>query len=106
MSVLTRLGSTVAAVFGTMLSADGRRAWALIALVGGCAMFTAMAMWALHLVRGNAGFVFWLGLAAHAQVLVGMTGIAALLVKRQLKVSRKGIEISDSTGGGDAPREP
>lgn len=103
---MSRVAASLAAIFGTMFSADGRRTWALIALVGGCAMFTAMAAWALHLVRHNAGFVFWLGLAAHAQVLVGMTGIAALLVKRQLKVSREGIEISDNAGGGNASREP
>lgn len=104
--MIARAARAIAAVFGTMLSADGRRAWALIALVGGCAVFTAMAAWAMHLLRAHAGFVFYLGLAAHAQVLVGMTGIAALLVKRMLKVSREGIEISDSAGGGDAPREP
>lgn len=103
---MTRIAQSVAAVFGTMLSADGRRAWALIAVVGGCAMFTGMAAWAMHLVREQAKLVFWLGLAAHAQVLVGMTAIGALLVKRMLKLSRAGIEISDSgMGGGDATRE-
>lgn len=93
MNALTR---NIAAIFATMLTADGRRAWALVALVAGCGLFTAMATWAMSLVRAEAKLVFYLGLAAHVQILVGMTAIGALLVKRMLKLSRQGLEISDS----------
>ncbi|MFN3424905.1 MAG: hypothetical protein ACK40C_09400 [Novosphingobium meiothermophilum] len=109
MSLPARVAARIGAIFATMLSPDGRRAWALIALVGGCAIFTAMAAFAMHLLRAEARLVFWLGLAAHAQVLVGMTAIGALLVKRSLRLSRDGIEISDgqvhAEGCSDAPRQ-
>lgn len=85
----------VSAAFATMLSADGRRAWALVALVCGCGMFTALAAVGVYLVRDDPERAFWLAIAAHAQVFVGMTAIGALLVKRTVKLSREGIEISD-----------
>lgn len=78
------------------MTADGRRAWALIALVGGCAVFTAMAAWGLYLLRMDMQRVFWLSMAAHLQVFVGMTAIGALLVKRTVKMSRDGVEITDN----------
>lgn len=85
----------IAATFATMLTADGRRAWALIALVGGCALFTVLAAVGVYLVRADSERAFWLAIAAHAQVFVGMTAIGALLVKRTVKLSREGVEISD-----------
>lgn len=86
-----------------MLTADGRRAWALIALVGGCGMFTVLAAVGVYLVRNDIERAFWLAIAAHAQAFVGMTAIGALLVKRTVKLSREGVEISDGNqdvGGG------
>lgn len=85
----------IAAAFGTMLSADGRRAWALVALVGGCGMFTLLAAVGVYLVRNDPERAFWLAIAAHVQILVGMTAIGALLVKRTVKLSRDGLEFSD-----------
>lgn len=74
---------------------DGRRAWAFLAMVGGCIVFTAFAAAGVYLVRNSVGLSFWLALAAHGQVLVGMTGLAALLVKRSVKISKDGAEITD-----------
>ena len=76
-------------------TADGRRAWAFAAIVGGCIVFTAFAACGVFLVRKSAGLSFWLALAAHAQILVGLTALAALFVRRSIKVSRDSIEIDD-----------
>lgn len=76
-------------------TSDGRRAWAFAAMVGGCVIFTAFAAVGVYLVRSDANYSFLLALAAHGQVLVGMTGLAALLIKRSVKISKDGAEITD-----------
>lgn len=85
-----------------LLSADGRRAAALIFLTAGGAVQTAYAAWALWMVRENEQYAFFLGLAAHLSTLVVLTGLAGLLVKRMLKASVAGstFEASDAA---DAP---
>jgi hypothetical protein len=80
----------------TILNPDGRRAYAFAAIMGGCVVFTLFAAIGVWLVSGNARYSFYLALAAHAQILVGMTALAAQFVKRTLKVGRTGVEISDA----------
>ena len=82
-------------IFRHILTPDGRRAFAFVAIVGGCVTFTLFAAVGVYLLRDDAEKAFWLALAAHAQILVGMTALSALLVKRTLKVGRDGVEISD-----------
>jgi ABC-type multidrug transport system permease subunit len=79
----------------TIMSHDGRRAYAFAAILGGCIVMTLFAAVGVYLVSGNAGLSFWLALAAHAQILVGMTLLGALFVKRQIKAGRDGVEITD-----------
>ena len=78
-----------------LLSPDGRRAAAFLAVLGGCIVMTLYAVAVLCLVRGEAKLAFWLGMAAHLHVLLGLTAFAALWVKRSIKASRDGIEITD-----------
>lgn len=75
--------------------ASGRRAAALLALLGGCIVFTIFAAVGVYLVRGEVKLSFYLALAAHAQVLIGMTTLGALLVKRMVKINLQGIQIDD-----------
>lgn len=84
-----------------ILTHDGRRAWAFAAIVGGCVVFTVFAAVGVYLVRKDAQLAFYLALAAHAQILVGMTALAALFVKRTVKIGRDGAEISDHAIGGE-----
>lgn len=77
------------------LTAEGRRAMALILLAGGGVAMTAYAAVSLWLVRHVASYAFWLGLAALALVAIVLTGFAGLLVRRTVKVGRDGLEISD-----------
>lgn len=74
---------------------EGRRAWAFAAIMGGCVVMTLFAAVGVYLVSGNAEYSFYLALAAHAQILVGMTALAAQFVKRTIKAGADGIEISD-----------
>jgi hypothetical protein len=79
----------------SLASHDGRRAWAFAALLGGCVVMTLFAAIGVYLVRGDVRLSFWLALAAHAQILVGLTMFGALFVRRTIKVGREGIELSD-----------
>ena len=78
-----------------LLTPDGRRAAAFAAVVGGCGVMTLFAAVGVWLVSDNAAYSFYLALAAHFQIFVGITALAALLVKRSIKAGRDGIEITD-----------
>jgi hypothetical protein len=76
---------------------DGRRAWAFIAIWGGCVTFTIFAAVTVWLVAGNALYSFYLGLAAHVQVLVGMTALGWAMGRRvRAEVGKDGAKIDDS----------
>jgi hypothetical protein len=47
-------------------------------------------------VSGNAAYTFYLALAAHAQIMLGLTAFTALFVKRSIKAGKDGIEITDA----------
>lgn len=82
-----------------IMTSDGRRAWSFAAIVGGCMVFTLFAAAGVYLVRGNAMLAFWLALAAHGQVLVGMTALGWVLGRRvQLEANKDGGRISDHGG--------
>jgi len=80
-----------------LLTPDGRRAAAFGAVLGGCIVMTLYAFIVLYIVRIRPDYAFWLGIAAHVQIIVGITGLLALLVKRTVKAGRDGIEITDDT---------
>jgi hypothetical protein len=78
-----------------ILTPNGRRAWAFLALLGGSIVMTVFAAIGVYIVRKDSGLSFWLAMAAHVQIIVGMTGFGALLYKRTIKAGRDGVEISD-----------
>jgi len=82
--------------FANILTPEGRRAWAFAGVMGGCFIFTMFAAAGVYLVAGHAEYSFYLALAAHAQLLIGMTALGAQFVKRTLKVGKDGVEISDN----------
>lgn len=75
---------------------DGRKHGAFLAILGGCVTMTILAAIGVWLVSGNATYSFYLALAAHAQVLIGLTAFSAHLIKRSIKAGKDGIEITDS----------
>lgn len=81
----------------SIMSADGRRAWAFAAIVGGCVVFTGFAAVAVWQLRDQPFYLLVLGLAAHVQILVGMTALGWTLGRRlQLDVNKRGAKMSDA----------
>lgn len=80
-------------------TSDGRRAWSFLAVLGGCFIMTVFAAIGVYLVSGNDTYSFWLAMAAHAQIALGLSVFGAQYVKRTIKAGRDGIEISDHAGG-------
>ncbi len=75
---------------------DGRRAWAFLAVVGGCMVFTAMAIYAMWAVRDHPEYMFALGLAAHVQAFLGMGALGWAMGRRmQANVSKDGASYDD-----------
>lgn len=68
---------------------------ALIMLFGGALVMTAYAVLALLLVHQDPSSVFWLGIAAHVQIGIIFTALAAILVKRRLAINTGGVEVQD-----------
>jgi hypothetical protein len=58
-------------------------------------VFTLFAVVGVWLVSDNAEYAFYLALAAHAQVFLGMAALGSLLVKRTMKIGRDGLEFDD-----------
>lgn len=82
--------------FPSIANSDGRKAWAFAAICTGCAVMTVFAAVGVYIVRKDTQLSFYLALAAHAQILVGLTALGAQFVKRSIKVSATGIDISDA----------
>lgn len=85
---------------------DGRRALAFLAVMGGAMVFTVFAAVGLYLLRDHPDFTFYLALAAHVQVLVGMTALGWQMGRRlSVNAGRDGVTINDSQidvhGGGE-----
>lgn len=73
----------------------GRRAAAFTALLGGCVIMTVFAAIGVYLVSGNATYSFYLALAAHAQIMLGLTAFTALFIKRHISLGKDGVRIED-----------
>lgn len=79
---------------------DGRRSFAFLAIVGGCITMTLFAAVGVYLVSGDVKLSFWLAIAAHVQILVGMTALGWAMGRRMLaEVGKDGVKIND--GGGE-----
>lgn len=78
---------------------DGRRAWSFLAIWGGAMVFTVFAAVGVWLVSGNALYSLYLALAAHAQILVGMTALGWAMGRRvNVEVTKDGAKLNDSGG--------
>ena len=80
----------------SIMSPDGRRAWSFAAICGGCGVFTVFAAVGVWLVSKNEFYTLCLALAAHAQVLIGMTALGWTLGRRMnVDASKDGFRLSD-----------
>lgn len=81
---------------------DRRRDWGLILLAGGGMAMTAYAavsLWMLYDRGAPLEYLFWSNIAALGLVGIVLTGFTGLLIKRTFRISRDGIEYTDT---GDA----
>jgi len=78
---------------------SGRRAWAFLSMLLGCGVMTTFAALSLYLVRAELVYVFWLGMAAHMQVVVALTGFTAMFIKRDVEISQSKVVIKDRPDG-------
>jgi hypothetical protein len=74
---------------------DRRKDLALVIVTVGAIVMTVYASVVLWMVRAFPGLAFWMGLSAMLIVMLVLTGILGLLVKRNFVISRGQIEISD-----------
>lgn len=75
---------------------DGRRAWAFLAVLGGCMVFTAMAIFAVWHLRTYPEYTFGLALAAHVQAFLGMGALGWAMGRRmEASVNRDGASYND-----------
>lgn len=80
----------------TIMTPNGRRAWAFVAIWIGCVVFTAFAAVAVWLVSKNELYTLILGLAAHVQLFVGMGAFSFVLGRRmEVETNREGFKYSD-----------
>lgn len=87
-----------------MATEDGRKFWAFFGILGGCFLFTLFAAVGVWLVSNNAKYSFYLALAAHLQLFVGMSTFGFILGRRMKgKAGKGGIEWDDSSVPANQP---
>jgi hypothetical protein len=75
---------------------DGRRAWAFLAIMGGAMVFTAIIIWLICLLKGNADYLANIAYLANGQVFIGMSALGWAMGRRLLaSASKDGITIDD-----------
>lgn len=81
----------------SILSPDGRQAWAFAAICGGCFVFTLFAAVGVWLVSGNPRYSLILALCAHLQLLVGMSAFGFVLGRRMsFEAGKDGAKLNDT----------
>lgn len=81
---------------------DRRRDWGLILLAGGgiaMTVYAAVSLWMLFKRGAPIEYLFWSNMAALGLVGIVLTGFTGLLIKRTFRISRDGLEYTDT---GDA----
>lgn len=79
-----------------------KRRWvALWAIIFGGVAYTGISIYILWRLRAEES-LYHMGLAANVQVLIMFSALAALLVRRQIKVGTEGIHIEDGDDQEDA----
>ena len=76
---------------------EGRRYWSFLVILGGCFVFTALAAVGVYLVSGNEYYSLVLALAAHVQLLIGMSAFGFVLGRRlKARAGKDGLDFDDS----------
>lgn len=81
------------------IETNERKNLSLYLILGGAIAMTVYACVVLYLVYALPHYAFWLGIAAHVQIMLVLTALAAQLVKRRISVGKEGLEIADNNAG-------
>ena len=85
-------------MWASFLTPDGRRAFAFLAILGGCMVQTLYLFVVTLWLREHAEYLFYLALAGDLLLLVGMTALGWAMGRRlQISGTRDGVTINDST---------
>lgn len=79
-------------------SYDIRRYLAILLSAGGSIAMTLILVWVIPAL--SAGHLFWIACGLLILIGIQQTGILALLVKREIKVTKDGVVINDSVTSG------
>lgn len=75
---------------------DGRRAWAFLAIVGGCIVQTVHLFALTYLLRDSAEHLFYMSIGLIGLLFVGFTALGWQMGRRlQIQGSRDGISLDD-----------
>jgi hypothetical protein len=81
-----------------IMTPDGRRAAAFLAILGGCMVQTLYLFIVTLWLRGHPDYLFYLALAGDILLLIGMTALGWAMGRRlNVNASRDGVTINDST---------
>ena len=78
------------------MNSEQRKNFTLLAMLGGAVTMTILAALAIWLVKASPLYVLYLGLAAHLQIVIVMTGLTAQIVRRKISASKEGFTIEDT----------
>lgn len=81
------------APFVAAFSLEGRRAWAVMIMVGGGISMTVYAAFVLYIVKDRPQLAFYLGIGALMLIGIVITGFAGLIVKRDIDLNALGVKF-------------
>lgn len=82
--------------FRLLLDPEGRKAWAIMMMAGCAVVMTAYVSAVLWLVRMYPRYAFDLGLIGFVMLGIVITGLAALVVKRDIDLHALGLQLKIS----------
>lgn len=82
--------------FRLLLDPEGRKAWAIMMMAGCAVVMTAYVSVVLWLVRMYPRYAFELGLIGFVMLGIVITGLAALVVKRDIDLHALGLQLKIS----------
>ena len=83
-------------MFPDIATHDGRRAWAFLAITGGCMVQTLHLFWITWLLQGQAEYLFYMAVGLIFLLFVGFTALGWQMGRRLVaSASRDGVSIDD-----------
>ena len=78
------------------MTSEQRKNYTLLVMLGGAIVMTILTALAMWLVQASPLYILYLGLAAHLQIVIVMTGLTAQIVRRKISAGKEGFTIEDN----------